>query len=63
MRKTEGNPFFIEEVIRSLVTDGILVRGPRDHGWRLAERIDQVNLPGTIQACILAAHRPPPGGG
>ena len=25
LRKTEGNPFFIEEVIRSLVTDGVLV--------------------------------------
>ena len=54
MRKTEGNPFFIEEVIRSLVTDGILVRGLRDHGWRLAERIDQVNLPDTIQGLLLA---------
>ena len=32
LRKTEGNPFFIEEVIRSLVTDGVLVRGARDHG-------------------------------
>ena len=54
MRKTEGNPFFIEEVIRSLVTDGILVRGLRDFGWRLAERIDQVNLPDTIQGLLLA---------
>jgi class 3 adenylate cyclase/tetratricopeptide (TPR) repeat protein len=54
LRKAEGNPFFIEEVIRSLVTDGVLVRGPRDHAWRLAERVDQVNLPDTIQGLILA---------
>ncbi len=54
LRKTEGNPFFIEEVIRSLVTDGVLVRGSRDHPWRLVKPVDQVNLPDTIQGLILA---------
>jgi class 3 adenylate cyclase len=29
LRKTEGNPFFMEEVVRSLVTDGVLVRDAR----------------------------------
>ena len=30
LEKTEGNPFFIEEVIRSLVAEGILIRGGRN---------------------------------
>jgi class 3 adenylate cyclase/tetratricopeptide (TPR) repeat protein len=54
LRKTEGNPFFIEEVIRSLVTDGVLARGSRDHAWQLAKPVEQVNLPDTIQGLILA---------
>ena len=53
-RKTEGNPFFIEEMVRSLVTDGVLVRNPRDQSWHLAKHIDHVNLPDTIQALLLA---------
>ena len=54
LRKTEGNPFFIEEVIRSLVTDGFLVRGSREHPWKLVKPVDQVNLPDTIQGLLLA---------
>ena len=54
LRKTEGNPFFIEEVIRSLVTDGVLVRGAREASWVVVKHVDQVNLPDTVQGLILA---------
>ena len=54
LRKTEGNPFFIEEVIRSLVSEGVLTRGPRDLSWHLAKAVDHLNLPDTIQGLILA---------
>ena len=33
-RRTEGNPFFIEEVVRALIADGTLVRDARN--WRVA---------------------------
>jgi tetratricopeptide (TPR) repeat protein len=54
LRKTEGNPFFMEEVIRSLVSDGVLVRDARDQSWQLVKQVDQVQLPDTIQGLILA---------
>ncbi len=54
LRKTEGNPLFIEEVIRSLVTDGVLVRSARDESWQVVKQVDQVNLPDTVQGLILA---------
>jgi class 3 adenylate cyclase len=54
LRRTEGNPFFIEEVIRSLVTDGVLVRHAQDSGWHLARPADAVQLPDTVQGLILA---------
>jgi len=54
LEKTEGNPFYIEEVIRTLVADGVLVRGPRDQGWMLGRDVGKMVIPGTIQALLLA---------
>jgi tetratricopeptide (TPR) repeat protein len=52
LRKTEGNPFFIEEVIRSLVSDGVLERGTA--GWQMVRRVEDVQLPDTLLALILS---------
>ena len=54
LRKTEGNPFFIEEVIRTLVTDGILVRNLRDQSLQLVLQVSEVSIPDTVQGLILA---------
>jgi len=54
LRKTEGNPFFMEEVIRSLVSDGVLVRDPDAGTWQLVRRVDEVLLPDTLQGLILS---------
>lgn len=52
LRKTEGNPLFMEEVIRSLASDGVLVRvGGR---WQLTRQPERVQLPDTLHALILA---------
>jgi class 3 adenylate cyclase/tetratricopeptide (TPR) repeat protein len=52
--KTEGNPFYIEEVIRTFVTDGVLIPDPRGHGWQLGQDVDKMVIPETIQALLLA---------
>ena len=54
LQKTEGNPFYIEEVIRSLVSDGTLVPGPKGQGWQLGQNVDEMVIPETIQALLLA---------
>jgi predicted ATPase len=50
--RTEGNPFFLEESVRSLVDDGVLA-GERG-GYRLVKAPEAVHMPATVQA-ILAA--------
>ena len=51
-QRTEGNPFFIEEVLRALLDQGaITVRGGR---MRATERISSVTIPGTVQEVILS---------
>ena len=54
LRRTEGNPFFTEEVIRSLISDGALARDPGTGSWQLVRKVDEVQLPDTLQGLILA---------
>jgi class 3 adenylate cyclase/tetratricopeptide (TPR) repeat protein len=50
--KAEGNPFYIEEVSRSLVEAGVLERA--GDGYRLQRAIEDVQVPDTIQEVILS---------
>ncbi len=52
LARTEGNPFFLEESVRSLVDDGVLA-GERG-AYRLVKTPDTIQVPATVQA-ILAA--------
>jgi len=52
LRKTEGNPFFIEEVIRSFIDEGIVtIEG---NAFKVTEKIHQVNIPESINEVILS---------
>jgi predicted ATPase len=50
--RTEGNPFFLEESVRTLVETGVLV-GERG-AYRLAQAIPTVQVPATVQAVLAA---------
>ncbi|HEY2354091.1 MAG TPA: ABC transporter substrate-binding protein [Gaiellaceae bacterium] len=47
----DGNPFFLEELVRSLADVGALVRA--DNGWRFDHAVD-VEVPPTVEKVILA---------
>jgi ABC-type oligopeptide transport system substrate-binding subunit/class 3 adenylate cyclase len=47
----EGNPFFLEEIVRSLVDAGALVRD--GDGWRFDHEVD-VEVPPTVEKVIVA---------
>ena len=50
--KSEGNPFFVEEVIRSLLDSGLVVR-EADH-WRATADIVNISVPDTLIGVIIA---------
>ncbi len=52
LERSEGNPFYLEEVIRSLIEQGALVH--HDQGWRATDRIAAVQIPDTLQGVLLA---------
>ncbi len=49
-RETEGNPFFIGEVIRHLAETGAIVR--RDDGWALAGPLQDTGIPEGVRDVI-----------
>jgi class 3 adenylate cyclase/tetratricopeptide (TPR) repeat protein len=52
-QRAEGNPLFVEEVIRALVDLGGLVAD--QHGrWQITERAAQIRIPDTLQGVIMA---------
>jgi tetratricopeptide (TPR) repeat protein len=50
--RTEGNPFFLEESVRTLVETGVL-QGERG-AYRLAQAIPTIQMPATVQAVLAA---------
>jgi tetratricopeptide (TPR) repeat protein len=50
--RTEGNPFFLEEGVRTLVETGVL--GGEPGAYRLARPLDGLQVPATVQAVLAA---------
>ena len=52
LEKTEGIPFFVEELIKSLKDLGFIER--KDSTYRIAKALQAVRIPSTIQDIIMA---------
>ena len=52
IERTEGNPFFLEESVRTLVETGVLVGEPG--AYRLAQSLPTIQVPATVQAVLAA---------
>lgn len=50
--KVEGNPFYLEEVINSLIESDLLVRADGD--WRVTQQIGEADISSTIHGVISA---------
>ena len=50
--RTAGNPFFLEESVRTLVETGVLVGAPG--AYRLAQALPTMQVPATVQAVLAA---------
>jgi class 3 adenylate cyclase/tetratricopeptide (TPR) repeat protein len=52
LKKAEGNPFFVEEVIRSLLDAKLVVR--ENSHWRATRDIENITVPDTLAGVITA---------
>ncbi len=52
LERAEGNPFFLEEIIRQLIDAGGIVR--EADRWRAKPGVEEVTIPDTIQGVLAA---------
>jgi|GEM_PF-6046265 len=50
--RAEGNPFFVEEMLKALINEGVIVKTRA--GYELEKDIAEVRLPATMQGVIMA---------
>ncbi|MGH7821751.1 MAG: ATP-binding protein, partial [Candidatus Binatia bacterium] len=49
-RETEGNPFFVQEIVRHLIEEGVL--SPDGAGWTSRSRLEEIGLPESVRDVI-----------
>lgn len=54
LKKSEGNPFFIEEVVRTLIEKGVIQQGENGFNWQVAENYEEFDIPDNLHALLLA---------
>ena len=52
VQRAGGNPFFIEEVVRSLIDQGAIVR--REGRFEVTEKVSEIPIPNTINDVLMA---------
>ena len=52
VERAQGNPFFVEEILRALIEDGVLRR--TEAGWVLTRPVEEVEVPPSVQDLLAA---------
>jgi class 3 adenylate cyclase/tetratricopeptide (TPR) repeat protein len=53
VERSEGNPLFVEEIVRKLIDDGVL-RATEASRWEVARTVAEIDLPRSVQGLIAA---------
>ena len=54
VKRAEGNPFFLEEILRALIDLGAIQRETISGRWRATARMESLVIPNTVQSVVLA---------
>ena len=52
LSRAEGNPLFLEEVLRSLIEAGAIEL--RDNAWQISRSVNEIDIPNTLQGVLTA---------
>ena len=52
LEKTEGNPLFVEELVRAVIDLGGLAFDDASQEWRAADALDRITIPDTVQGLL-----------
>jgi class 3 adenylate cyclase/tetratricopeptide (TPR) repeat protein len=54
LSRAEGNPFYVEEVIRSLIDRGAIVHDGASDRWTATGEVGEIPIPDTLQGVLMA---------
>jgi len=54
LEKSDGNPFFMEEVIHTLLDNSVVSQDPDNGQLRVVSNIDEITIPDNLQALLAA---------
>jgi len=54
INNSEGNPYYIIELIRALIAQGILIRDSEGGPWRVTRTVTTLDLPDSLQRLLLS---------
>ena len=54
LEKTDGNPFFLEEIIRTLIDNGAITRDETSAHWRADADISEISIPENLLALLTS---------
>jgi ABC-type oligopeptide transport system substrate-binding subunit len=54
LERAEGNPFYLEEVLRSLIDDGAIAQEEGTDRWLATREVADITIPDTLQGVLLA---------
>ena len=54
LQKSEGNPFFVEEVVRTLIDSGAVVRDESGMHWHAETNVSSIAIPDNLQALLIS---------
>lgn len=54
LNKAEGNPFFVEEIIRALIDEGVIERDEAGSRWVSTRSVTDIDLPDNLQALLVS---------
>ncbi len=52
MERSEGNPFYLEEVVRHLMEQNLIIQD--EGGWSAVDELEEVGIPDTLHGVLLA---------
>jgi predicted ATPase/class 3 adenylate cyclase len=54
IHNAEGNPYYILELIRALITDGVLIRHSDGGPWKVSRTVTTLDIPESLQLLLLS---------
>ncbi|MBN2006098.1 MAG: AAA family ATPase, partial [Anaerolineae bacterium] len=54
LERAEGNPFYVEEIIRSLIDDAVIAYDEATRRWHAIREMDERTLPDTLYGVLMA---------